>query len=87
VQALAKPRAVVIMVAAGRGVDDTIDKLLPHLAPGDALIDGGNSYYEDTERRVRELAAKGVLFLGMGAPRPRRAACARGARALRGVHR
>ena len=67
VQSLQKPRAVIIMVQAGRGVDETLEKLALHMQPGDVLIDGGNSFYEDTERRVRELGAQGIAFLGMGA--------------------
>ena len=67
VASLQKPRAVIIMVSAGRPVDETIEKLAVHMERGDVLIDGGNSFYEDTERRIRELGAQGILFLGMGA--------------------
>lgn len=54
------------MVRAGKPVDDTIAQLVPHLEAGDIIIDGGNSNYEDTNRRVRELSAKGLLFSGTG---------------------
>jgi len=60
------PRAIIILVAAGPPVDAVIDELLPFLAPGDLLIDGGNSFFKDTDRRSRTLAAKGILFLGLG---------------------
>lgn len=54
------------MVRAGKPVDDTIAQLVPHLEAGDIIIDGGNSNYDDTNRRVRELSAKGLLFSGTG---------------------
>ena len=54
------------MVQAGPAVDELMDKLLPLLDKGDILIDGGNSYYEDTERRVKELYDKGMYFVGCG---------------------
>lgn len=54
------------MVRAGKPVDDTIAGLLPHLEKGDIIIDGGNSNYDDTNRRVRELREKGILFSGTG---------------------
>jgi 6-phosphogluconate dehydrogenase len=63
---LKKPRRVMMLVKAGGAVDDFIQKLLPHLEPGDIVIDGGNSLYQDTARRVREVEAKGVLFVGTG---------------------
>jgi len=63
---LSKPRKVMIMVKAGQPVDDQIDQLLPHLEPGDVLIDGGNSHFPDTIRRTRELEEKGYLFIGTG---------------------
>ena len=66
VGALQSPRAIMIMVKAGRAVDDVIEELKPLLAPGDLLIDGGNSLFSDTERRVSELAQDGILFLGVG---------------------
>lgn len=66
VDALRRPRAVMLMVAAGRAVDQVIDELLPHLEPGDIIIDGGNSHYKDTDSRAEALAAKGIQFLGVG---------------------
>ncbi len=64
--ALSPSRAILIMVKAGQPIDDVIAELLPHLAPGDILIDGGNSHYNDTQRRYKELAAKQIHFVGMG---------------------
>ena len=64
--ALSRPRKVMLMVKAGAPVDATIESLLPHLAPGDIVIDGGNSLYTDTERRVKALAEHGIHFVGMG---------------------
>src|SRR5690348_15109128 len=55
VGAIARPRPILIMVKAGKPVDDVIAELRPHLDEGDILIDGGNSYFEDTRRRTREL--------------------------------
>ncbi|HVJ81001.1 MAG TPA: decarboxylating NADP(+)-dependent phosphogluconate dehydrogenase [Planctomycetia bacterium] len=66
VKALKRPRRMMFMVKAGPAVDDVIKSLVPLLEPGDILIDGGNSYYVDTERRAKELADKGLLFLGVG---------------------
>ena len=63
---LSSPRKVMIMVKAGQAVDDTISQLLPHLAKGDIVIDGGNSNYQDSIRRTKELEAKGFLFVGSG---------------------
>ncbi|SDF02169.1 decarboxylating NADP(+)-dependent phosphogluconate dehydrogenase [Sporolituus thermophilus] len=63
---LKRPRKVMLMVKAGKPVDDMIGELLPYLEPGDIIIDGGNSYFEDTRRRWRELAVKGIRFIGMG---------------------
>jgi len=63
---LKKPRRVMIMVKAGEVVDQTIDQVLPHLEKGDILIDGGNSLYTDSTRRTKDLAAKGILFIGTG---------------------
>ena len=60
------PRRVLMMVPAGRAVDDAIVHLAPHLAPGDILIDGGNSWFLDTERRNRELASAGFRYIGTG---------------------
>ncbi len=60
------PRAIIILVSAGPPVDAVIDELLPFLSPGDLIIDGGNSFFRDTDRRGRTLAAKGLLYLGLG---------------------
>src|SRR5580692_3786788 len=63
---LKTPRRVMIMVKAGEVVDQTIEQLLPHLEKGDIIIDGGNSLYTDSNRRTKDLAAKGILFIGTG---------------------
>ena len=63
---LKAPRAVWIMVPSGKPVDDTIEQLLPHLAPGDTIIDGGNSYYRDSVRRGAALAPKKINFVDCG---------------------
>jgi 6-phosphogluconate dehydrogenase len=55
-----------MLVKAGQPVDDFIAQITPHLEPGDIIIDGGNSLFEDTNRRQRELEAKGLLFIGTG---------------------
>ena len=64
--ALARPRKIMVMVKAGKAVDETIEQILPFLEPGDILIDGGNSHYPDTIRRTKSLADKGFLFIGTG---------------------
>ena len=66
VRSLRSPRAVLILVPAGRPVDAVIDVLLPHLEAGDVLLDGGNSHFRDTEARAKRLAEKGIHFLGVG---------------------
>src|ERR1700719_622559 len=66
IQALKKPRRVMLMVKAGDTVDHMIESLLPYLEPGDIVIDGGNSHYPDTNRRTTTLAGKGILFIGTG---------------------
>ncbi len=63
---LKKPRRILIMVKAGQAVDDFIEKLLPHLEPGDILIDGGNSHFPETVRRVAYLESKGLRYIGTG---------------------
>ena len=63
---LKKPRRVMLMVKAGRPVDEFIEQLLPHLEPGDILIDGGNSLFEDTNRRTKYLESKGLHYIGTG---------------------
>jgi len=66
VAALEKPRAILVMVKAGKPVDDVIAEIVPHLERGDLLVDGGNSLFTDTARRAKDLAAEGIGFLGMG---------------------
>jgi 6-phosphogluconate dehydrogenase len=66
VAALEKPRQIMLMVKAGPPVDATIAQLKPHLEPGDLIIDGGNSFFGDTERRARELADVGINYIGTG---------------------
>ena len=66
VEQLETPRRILLMVTAGRAVDAVIGQLQPLLEPGDILIDGGNSNYQDSKRRCRELAAQGIHFVGMG---------------------
>jgi 6-phosphogluconate dehydrogenase len=66
VASLEKPRKILIMVQAGQGTDDTINLLLPHLDKGDIVIDGGNAYFQDTQRRSKELEAHGIRFIGTG---------------------
>ncbi len=63
---LSSPRRILMMVPAGKPVDAVIQALQPHLAPGDLLVDGGNSYFEDTRRRLKELSETGILFVGTG---------------------
>jgi 6-phosphogluconate dehydrogenase len=60
------PRAVMMLVPAGPPVDSVIKDLLPHLARGDLIIDGGNSHFKDTDLRTRALAEKGILYMGIG---------------------
>jgi 6-phosphogluconate dehydrogenase len=66
VASLRRPRRVMLMVKAGAPVDAVLDELLPLLAPGDIVVDGGNSLYTDTERRAARLAALGLHLLGTG---------------------
>ena len=63
---LALPRRIMMMVKAGKPVDELIEQLLPLLSPGDILIDGGNSHFSDTRRRTQYLESKGLLFIGTG---------------------
>jgi 6-phosphogluconate dehydrogenase len=63
---LRRPRAVWIMVPAGKPVDEIIDRLLPALEPGDTIIDGGNSFYRDTQRRAETTQAAGLHFVDVG---------------------
>lgn len=66
VEMLAKPRKIMLMVKAGKPVDDMIDELLPYLEKNDIIIDGGNSFFEDTRRRTAYLEGKGIRFVGTG---------------------
>jgi 6-phosphogluconate dehydrogenase len=66
VQAIDRPRPILIMVKAGPPVDETIEHLRPLLEPGDILVDGGNSFFEDTRRRGRELEASDIRYVGTG---------------------
>jgi len=63
---LKRPRRVMLMVKAGASVDQTINQVLPYLEAGDIIIDGGNSLFTDSNRRTKDLAAKGILFIGTG---------------------
>jgi 6-phosphogluconate dehydrogenase len=63
---LKKPRRVMMLVKAGPAVDEFIELLLPHLEPGDIIIDGGNSLFEDTIRRAKYVESKGLLYIGTG---------------------
>ncbi|WP_054027890.1 NADP-dependent phosphogluconate dehydrogenase [Bacillus sp. FJAT-28004] len=66
VASLALPRKILLMVKAGNATDDTIKQLLPFLGKEDIIIDGGNSYFVDTQRRTKELEALGIRFIGSG---------------------
>ncbi len=66
VKTLARPRKILVMVKAGKPVDAVIEQLKPLLEPDDMIIDGGNSLYNDTERRTKDLEATGLGFVGMG---------------------
>src|SRR5690554_3544236 len=63
---LKKPRKIMLMVKAGKPVDNLIEQLVPFLDPGDIIIDGGNSYFGDTMRRAKQLEAMGFLYVGTG---------------------
>jgi len=63
---LERPRRILIMVQAGAGTDATIDALVPHLEPGDIVVDGGNAHFEDTRRREAALREHGLHFVGAG---------------------
>jgi len=66
VASLERPRKVMMLVKAGKPVDDFIEMLLPHLEEGDIIIDGGNSHFPDTIRRTKYVESKGMLFIGTG---------------------
>ena len=63
---LARPRKVMLMVKAGKPVDEFIEQVLPHLEPGDIIIDGGNSHFPDTTLRTQYVESKGMLYIGTG---------------------
>lgn len=63
---LAEPRRIILMVKAGEAVDEMLARLRPRLSPGDVIIDGGNSFYEDTERRCNSFRGTGIHFIGCG---------------------
>ncbi|WBV57882.1 NADP-dependent phosphogluconate dehydrogenase [Chryseobacterium daecheongense] len=66
VSALESPRKIILMVPAGKPVDAVLESLTPLLSKGDIVIDAGNSYFEDTNRRIADLASKNLHFMGMG---------------------
>ena len=66
VDKVSRPRKIVLMVTAGDPVDELVDQLLPHLSLGDIVIDGGNSDFRDTDRRVRFMESRGIWFVGCG---------------------
>ncbi|CEO99767.1 6-phosphogluconate dehydrogenase, decarboxylating [Plasmodiophora brassicae] len=66
VSSLAKPRAIIMLIQAGRPVDQTIEALSALLSPGDMIVDGGNEWFENTERRGDLLKPKSILYMGMG---------------------
>lgn len=66
VASIEKPRRILLMVKAGAGTDAVIEELLPYLDKGDILIDGGNTFFEDTIRRSNKLEKSGINFIGMG---------------------
>lgn len=66
VDSIQKPRAIIMLIQAGKPVDETIQHLKGFLEKGDIIIDGGNEWYQNTERRAAELASSGILYMGMG---------------------
>lgn len=66
VQVMESPRQIFLMIKAGSAVDQVIDQLIPHLAQGDIIIDGGNSFFKDTLRREKYCAERGIRFVGIG---------------------
>lgn len=66
VASLKRPRKVMLMVKAGKAVDDFIELLIPYLEPGDIIIDGGNTHFPDTNRRTQYVESKGLLYIGTG---------------------
>lgn len=66
VKSLERPRKLMLMIKAGSAVDEMIETLIPHLEPGDILIDGGNTHFPDTNRRTAYVESKGLLYIGTG---------------------
>ena len=66
VESLAFPRKVMLMIKAGSAVDEMIETLIPHLSPGDIIIDGGNTHFPDTNRRTALVESEGLLYIGTG---------------------
>jgi len=66
IRSLRKPRKIIMLIKAGTAVDDFIELLIPHLEPGDIIIDGGNTHFPDTNRRTRYVESKGLLYIGTG---------------------
>lgn len=66
ISSLKRPRKIMIMVKAGKAVDDMIELLIPHLEKGDIIIDGGNTHFPDTDRRTAYVESKGLLYIGTG---------------------
>jgi 6-phosphogluconate dehydrogenase len=66
VKSLERPRKVMLLVKAGQAVDDFIEQIMPHLEPGDIIIDGGNTHFPDTNRRTAYVESKGFLYIGTG---------------------
>lgn len=65
-RSLKRPRKVMLLVKAGQAVDDFIEQLIPFLEPGDVIIDGGNTHFPDTVRRMKYVESKGLLYIGTG---------------------
>jgi 6-phosphogluconate dehydrogenase len=65
-RSLKRPRKVMMLVKAGQAVDDFIEQIIPHLEPGDVIIDGGNTHFPDTIRRTAYVESKGLLYIGTG---------------------
>ncbi len=66
IKSLDRPRKIMLMVKAGQAVDNFIETLIPHLEPGDIIIDGGNTHFPDTNRRTKYVESKGLLYIGTG---------------------
>lgn len=66
IASLKRPRKIMLMIKAGNAVDDMINSLIPHLEPGDIIIDGGNTHFPDTNRRTAFVESKGLLYIGTG---------------------